>query len=169
MQGAGQDYTDAAVENWRALRTDVDLSRFEVGMRIMRLSTIMRATLDETIAAAGFSVLGDYEVAAMLRRSHNAMLPSDIADRLRLTRAGVTGRLNRLERQKFVRRTKSGDDSRNVFVTLTERGRRATDRAFDARIACEHELFGPLTADELAQLAALLKLIAVHEDPRVTG
>ena len=125
------DYTDEAVASWSGLRDDVDLSLFAVGMRIMRLSAALRSALDDAIASSGFTVLGDYEVLSVLRRAGEPTLPSDIASRLRMTRAGVTGRLIRLETAGLLRRDRSGDDSRNVLVSLTARGRKATDRAFD--------------------------------------
>lgn len=164
MDDDGRDYTDDAMLNWARLR-DLDLSRFAVGMRLMRLSNILRSRLDDSLTASGFAVLGDYEVLSALRRAAVPLLPSDIADRCLLTRAGVTGRLIRLEGQGFIRRDRSGADSRNVLVSLTARGRKATDRALDRIIEQEAELLDPLSDDQVTQLAELLRLITIHEDP----
>lgn len=161
------DFAEAAADNWSKLRDDVDLSRFVVGMRIMRLSAVLRSTLDEALAASGFAVLGDYEVMATLRRAGGRMLPSDIADDLRMTRAGITGRLDRLERRGFVERERSGDDLRNVVVKITTKGRRATDRAFDQVLACEAEMFASLSDRDVADLARLLRQVAIEHDPAV--
>lgn len=164
MTEDGRDYTDEAVESWERLRK-LDLSRFAVGMRVMRLSNLLRAALDQSLDASGFAVLGDYEVLSALRRAGVALLPSEIADRCLLTRAGVTGRLIRLEGQDFIRRERSGSDSRNVHVSLTARGRKATDRALDRIVEQETELLSPLSDAQVEQLSRLLRLITVHEDP----
>ncbi len=110
-------------------------------------------------------MLGDYDVMSVLRRAGRPLLPSDIADLLLMTRAGITGRLKRLESAGFLRRQRSDDDSRNVLVSLTARGRTATDRAFARVVACEDELFGELSAAEVAALGRALGKLGAQLDP----
>ena len=117
------------------------------------------------IRCAGFTVLGDYDVMSVLRRAGRPPLPSEIADLLRMTRAGITGRLKRLESAGFVRRQRSDEDSRNVLVSLTARGRTVIDRAFDRVVACEHELFADLSATDVAVLGRVLGKLGAQHDP----
>lgn len=159
------DYAEAAAARWHGLRGDIDLSRYLIGMRVMRLAKVLEAKLDEELAAAGFTVLGDYDVMSVLRRAGRPLLPSDIADLLLMTRAGITGRLKRLESAGFLRRQRSDDDSRNVLVSLTARGRTATDRAFARVVACEDELFSELSATEVAALGRALGKLGAQLDP----
>ena len=158
------DYAAEAAASWQRIHGDVDLSRYLVAMRIMRLSNALQTKLDHELVGAGFTVLGDYDVMSMLRRSGGPLLPSDIADALRMTRAGITGRLKRLEAAGFVERHRSDDDSRNVLVSLTARGRAATDQAFQRVIACEDDMFGALSRADIATLGRLLAKLGAHHD-----
>jgi len=54
----------------------------------MRLASVLEEQLDEELAAAGFAVLGDHDVMSVLRRAGHPLLPGEIADLLRMTRAG---------------------------------------------------------------------------------
>jgi DNA-binding MarR family transcriptional regulator len=159
------DHAADAAANWQRLHGDIDLSRYLVAMRIMRLSSVLQTKLDRELVAAGFTVLGDYDVMSTLRRAGGPLLPSDIADRLRMTRAGITGRLKRLEAAGFVERQRSDNDSRNVLVCLTTRGRTATDRAFDRVVACEDDMFGELSPADVAKLGRILAKLGADHDP----
>lgn len=159
------DYAVSAAASWQRIHGYIDLSRYLIAMRIMRLSDVLRAKLDTELESAGFTVLGDYDVMSTLRRAGRPLLPSDIADLLRMTRAGITGRLNRLEAAGFVERERSDDDSRNVLVRLTTRGRTATDRGFEQVVACEDEMFGDLSSADAAKLGRLLAKVGARHDP----
>jgi len=68
------------------------------------------------VSAAGGLVLG-------LLRDHGAMSPSELGDRLIVTRATVTGLLDSLERHGFVSRTANPVDRRSLVVDITPAGR----------------------------------------------
>ena len=67
------------------------------------------------VSAAGGLVLGQL-------RDHGAMSPSELGDRLIVTRATVTGLLDSLERRGFVRRTANPTDRRSLVVEITPTG-----------------------------------------------
>jgi DNA-binding MarR family transcriptional regulator len=67
------------------------------------------------VSAAGGLVLGQL-------RDHGAMSPSELGDRLIVTRATVTGLLDSLERRGFVRRTANPTDRRSLVVDITPTG-----------------------------------------------
>lgn len=62
----------------------------------------------------------------------------DVAKRLHVTPAVVTGLIDRLERRGYVQRINSTDDRRRVMLTLTESGREASKVA-SASLANELE------------------------------
>lgn len=66
-------------------------------------------------AAAGGLVLGQL-------RDHGAMSPSELGERLIVTRATVTGLLDSLERRGFVRRSANPADRRSLLVEITPEG-----------------------------------------------
>jgi DNA-binding MarR family transcriptional regulator len=62
----------------------------------------------------------------------------DVAKRLHVTPAVVTGLIDRLERRGYVQRINSTDDRRRVMLTLTDSGRSAAQAA-TAGLAAELE------------------------------
>ena len=67
------------------------------------------------VSAAGGLVLG-------VLRDHGAMSPSDLGERLIVTRATVTGLLDSLERRGFVKRSTNPADRRSLVVEITPDG-----------------------------------------------
>ncbi|MEM3586742.1 MAG: MarR family transcriptional regulator, partial [Candidatus Jordarchaeaceae archaeon] len=48
--------------------------------------------------------------------------PSELADRLMVTKGNVTGLIDRLKKQKYVRRTRCKSDRRQILVEITPEG-----------------------------------------------
>ena len=67
------------------------------------------------VSAAGGLVLG-------ILRDHGRMSPSELGDRLTVTRATVTGVVDSLERRGFVRRSPNAADRRSLVVEITPSG-----------------------------------------------
>ena len=77
----------------------------------------------------------------------------------------TTNRIDRLEREGLVVRSPSPDDRRTVLVTLTETGRRRVDTALIALLDCEARILAPLSVEDSARLASLLRgLLLPFED-----
>jgi DNA-binding MarR family transcriptional regulator len=62
-------------------------------------------------------------VVGMLADSESSLSPNEIADRLIISRASVTGLIDSLERREYVRRLPHQSDRRMLLVELTEKGR----------------------------------------------
>lgn len=83
----------------------------------------------------------------------------DVARRLMVTPAVVTGLIDRLEKRGFVRRVASSGDRRRVNLALTEEGREAARRA-EQRLTDEVAAkMANFTADELKTLEQGLSLL----------
>jgi MarR family 2-MHQ and catechol resistance regulon transcriptional repressor len=67
------------------------------------------------VSAAGGLVLG-------ILRDHGPMSPSELGERLIVTRATVTGLLDSLERRGFVRRSANPSDRRSLLAEITPAG-----------------------------------------------
>jgi DNA-binding MarR family transcriptional regulator len=67
------------------------------------------------VSAAGGLVLG-------ILRDHGTMSPSELGERLIVTRATVTGLLDSLERRGFVNRSANPADRRSLLVEVTPAG-----------------------------------------------
>ena len=71
-----------------------------------------------------------------------------------LSSAGVTSRIDRLERRGLVRRLPDPDDRRGVIVELTDQGLEVVDAAVAALAISDRQLLERLDAQEIAQLEA---------------
>jgi DNA-binding MarR family transcriptional regulator len=66
---------------------------------------------------------GDYQLLAILSESDDQqMRMCDLADRLRLTRSGLTRRMEGVLKKKLVSRIQSTEDGRVAFAQLTTKG-----------------------------------------------
>jgi DNA-binding MarR family transcriptional regulator len=81
-------------------------------MAFERIGRLLRPL---NVSAAGGLVLGQL-------RDHGAMSPSELGERLIVTRATVTGLLDSLERRGFVRRSANPADRRSLVVEITPEG-----------------------------------------------
>jgi DNA-binding MarR family transcriptional regulator len=81
-------------------------------MAFERIGRLLRPL---NVSAAGGLALGQL-------RDHGPMSPSELGDRLIVTRATVTGLLDSLERRGFVRRSSNPADRRSLIVEITPAG-----------------------------------------------
>jgi DNA-binding MarR family transcriptional regulator len=66
---------------------------------------------------------GDYQLLAMLSEAPDQRLRMcDLADSLRLTRSGLTRRMEGVMKKKLVARVQSDDDGRVAYASLTPKG-----------------------------------------------
>lgn len=66
---------------------------------------------------------GDYQLLAMLSEAPDQRLRMcDLADSLRLTRSGLTRRMEGVLKKKLVARVRSEDDGRVAYASLTPKG-----------------------------------------------
>ncbi|MGW7823049.1 MarR family winged helix-turn-helix transcriptional regulator [Streptomyces puniciscabiei] len=138
---------------------------------IARLAILARHTAQarrDVLDDAGLKY-GQYKVLLMLRRSgppYEAS-PSQLADRLGLTRGALSARLGPVEEAGLITRTHESGDRRRVRVGLTEAGHAAFDAHAAAEDAGEGALLSALTETERRTLADLLRtlVLAVEGEP----
>jgi DNA-binding MarR family transcriptional regulator len=107
--------------------------------------------------------------ALLLAGAKQPLSPTQLFKGLMLSSAGITSRLDRLERSGYVRRTRHPKDRRGVLVELTPAGRRVFEQAVSADVRGEKDLVTPLTRDEQRTLAALLKKLLAGLEPAEGG
>ena len=101
------------------------------------------------VSAAGGLVLG-------LLRDHGDLSPSELGQRLIVTRATVTGVVDSLERRGYVRRMPNPADRRSVLVELTPDGRRVVQEVRTLIHRNEKAWMSLLSDEELRAYIALL-------------
>lgn len=156
---------DQVIAQWQAERPDLDLAPMATFGRLGRLHAHGAGAIEAVLAAHGLTI-ADFDVLAALRRlgDPHVTKPTDLARTLLLSPAGMTSRLDRLERAGLIERRADPDDRRSSLVVLSPSGKRAVDAAVTEHVANEARLLAPLSASERASLDRILrKLLSQFE------
>jgi DNA-binding MarR family transcriptional regulator len=135
--------------------------------RIGRLQRFLKSTVQTAVAEVGIQDF-EYETlhSLMIRDTPGTASPTDLAEDLGVSGAGMTGRLDGLEKAGWVQRTHSPDDRRRVVVEITREGADIWRRAMALRGAQEEELASVLNDRERVQLNRLLKKLTLWTETR---
>jgi DNA-binding MarR family transcriptional regulator len=113
--------------------------------------------MSEQLEAAHGVTLSTYDVLRQLALADGRLRMADLAERVMLSRPGLTGVVNRLEKAGLVRRESSPDDGRGLYAVITDRGLDVLHGAHATHVASIHALFADrFTRDELRTLGDLL-------------
>jgi DNA-binding MarR family transcriptional regulator len=147
------DEVDKVIGQWRRERSDLDLWPVEVLARVTRFAAIMNRSFDEVFARHGLHN-GEFDVLAAIRRSGPpyVVTPSALSEQLMLSRAGMTNRLDRLDRAGLINRRLDPEDRRSFLVTLTDKGMSTVDAAMSDHAANEAALLSGLSERQQQQL-----------------
>lgn len=166
---AMEDWADRHVARWRDHWIDVSFDD-DVEAITARVGRIMSYLRDATKRAAAEVGLQDFEYKTlhelMIRDTPGQASPGELAADLDISPAGMTGRLDALERAGLVQRRADADDRRRVHVEITKAGVEVWRRAMSLRGAAEDDAIMVLDAAERAELAGLLKKITVAIEQR---
>lgn len=103
--------------------------------------------------------LGEADVLTVILISDDqTAAPTDLAFLLGLTTAGITGRLNSLEKQELIERRPHSADGRRVIVHLTDRGRELAQQVLDLK----NDLLAEIVATELGADRAKTMIEDLH-------
>ena len=152
-------------DHWIDVHFDDEVEAIVV--RIGRLGRSLKKTMEVAVAEVGLQEF-EYQTlhALMIRDTPGTASPTDLADDLGVSGAGMTGRLDGLERAGWVQRTASPDDRRRVVVEITRSGADVWRRAMALRGSQEEEMVGVLSSRERAQLNKLLKKMTLWTESR---
>jgi DNA-binding MarR family transcriptional regulator len=165
-----RDSVDDHVARWAAFWKDDPTFAPEVEGALVRMQYILRELRREDAAAFAGSKdlsLEDYKTlhSLMVQPWPVEATPAQLADTLKITRAAVTSRLDRLVAAELVTRQVDETDRRRVLVRPTAAGREIWNRNIYAGMEREHKLVQALTLDELTQLNALLRKVVRSIEP----
>ncbi|EKX63906.1 MarR family winged helix-turn-helix transcriptional regulator [Streptomyces ipomoeae] len=157
-----RDPVDAIIDQWAAVRPELDTTAMEVFGRVGRLARALGDRMEQAYARFGIA-RGEFDVLATLRRSGEpyTLSPRQLSSTLILTTGGMTGRLDKLERAGLLRRSPDPYDRRALQVTLTDEGLRVVDEAVVAGLAVQTEALSHLNEEQAGQLADLLRRLVV--------
>lgn len=153
--------TDDAVEriigDWRRERPELDTAPLHVLARLHRTFLLYQTRTSRTLAERGLSLAG-FDVLTALRRAGAPyqLTAGELAASGLISSAGVTLRLDRLEKDELIVRERDGQDRRVVHCRLTPAGLALIDELFAVHLDNERRMLAGLTARESAELGSLL-------------
>jgi DNA-binding MarR family transcriptional regulator len=152
LQGAVQSgLTSAELAAWRTF--------------LRAHATVVRA-LEADLLAEHDLPLASYDVLVQLSESPDQRLRmTELADRVLLSRSGLTRLADRLEREGLLRREACPSDARGTLAVLTDTGLQRLREAWPTHLrGVEQHVTSRLTDHEISQLSALMgKLVADGE------
>lgn len=166
---SARDRVDEIQQEWARERPDVDVAPQGVIGRLHRLAQALTLELEAVYAAHGLAEI-DFDILCTLRRAGApyARRPADLARSTMVTTGGISKRLDRLQAQGLVERTKpTTGDGRATEARLTAEGRRRIDAVFTEHMANERRLLDQLPPKDREALERILRSwLAHHETPR---
>jgi DNA-binding MarR family transcriptional regulator len=132
--------------------------RLDVWRRFLRTHALVVRALEQDLTADVDMPLGWYDVLLQLAEAPGRRLRmAELADRVLLSRSGLTRLVDRLENDGLVCRERSPDDHRGTFTVLTVAGVDRLRQAVPAHLAAVQRRFlDHYSDDDLRQLAQLL-------------
>lgn len=98
-------------------------------------------------------------LASLMHAPDRTSKPSVLARNGMLSPAGMTHRLDLLEKAGLVERQSDPDDRRSILVVLTQAGATKAIEAARAHVAAEAEIFDALDSSDQADLRRLLEML----------
>ena len=161
-----KDEADLHVERWRdhwVLDKGFDDAIEAMTVRIASIGKWFRATTKDAVAQVG---LQDFEYETlhhlMIRDTPGRASPGELAQEMGVSNAGVSGRLDSMEKKGWLKRIPGVEDRRRVEVEATREGLRTWRAAMELRGSAENDIAQVLTPRELATLNRLLKKMTTH-------
>jgi DNA-binding MarR family transcriptional regulator len=164
--GVAKDWTDSLLERWALIRPGLDVDVYQVTARVSRIGQHIARRQEEVFGRFGLT-RGEVGVLSALRVAGppHRLSPTRLFKGLMLSSAGMTSRLDRLERRGYVKRVPDPNDRRGVQVELTDAGRKVLEEAVAANTTSERQLLGDLNKKEMAALTKTLREILANLEP----
>jgi DNA-binding MarR family transcriptional regulator len=152
------DLTDRVLSGWQGARPELEIGALQVTGRLSRIGPLLAKRQEVVFGRFGLN-RGEVGALSALRIAGppHRLSPTRLGRGLMLSSAGVTSRIDRLERRGLVRRLADPDDRRGVIVELTDEGLEVVDTAVAAITISDRQLLERLDPQEVAQLQDLLR------------
>ncbi|MDI2128288.1 MarR family winged helix-turn-helix transcriptional regulator [Yinghuangia seranimata] len=159
---ATEDSVDRHIARWRD-KAPFDERVEGIITRIQLINRHIRQTKNRALAEVG---LQDFEFETLHRLASRGTpgraTPSELAAELKISPAGMTGRLDTLEKAGLIRRLRESADRRRIDIELTDTGRERWLAAMNLRAVAETDMLTPFSLEDQDELSGLLKRMLKH-------
>jgi MarR family transcriptional regulator, 2-MHQ and catechol-resistance regulon repressor len=135
----------------------------EAILNIARTSDRLRVWAERLLREYGLTA-SQYNILRILRGEGKPLPMVEIASRMVQVVPGITGLIDRLESAEMVRRERSTEDRRVIFVSISEKARGVLAKLDEPLVAYEKKLLRSLSQAEQRELIRLLEKIREHLD-----
>lgn len=135
---------------------DFDLNSVETCLTFLNATSEVYAAFDAHFERFGLSA-GKFTILMQLYTAKQELPPSEFANRANVTRATITGLLDRLEREGLVERRNHPSDRRMLTVHLTDKGKVLIKSILPEHFCRTQELMASLTSREQKTFVKLLR------------
>ena len=149
-------------DQWAEHNPGLDTSPMELVGLLKRAGGLLERAV-EPLYEGALLTAPELDMLVPLRHAPEPLIARRIAERLGMSRAGVSKTLAKLERRGFIARTPSPADRRAALVTITEAGAKAVDELFPRQLAAEVDLLSALGEDREWVLKAMGRLVEAME------
>jgi DNA-binding MarR family transcriptional regulator len=131
-------------------------AELEAWRGLLKVHACVMKTLDAELEAAHGLPLTSYEVLIHLGEApHQKMRMCDLANRVHLSRSGMSRLVDRLERDELIERAACDADARGAYAVITARGLAVLEAARPTHLAgIRRRFLAHFSEDELRQLVA---------------
>ncbi|GAA3596322.1 MarR family transcriptional regulator [Nonomuraea rosea] len=157
-----EDSVDRHLARWRG-KAPFDERVEAIVSRMQFLVKHLSHTKEVALSEVGMQDF-EFETLHRLVARGGAATPSELAADLLLSPAGMTGRLDTLERAELVRRVRSTEDRRRVDVELTPKGHDLWMEAMTIRGEVETSMISALPPEDQAILDDLLRRLLLKAE-----
>ena len=155
------DFVDKARKGWEQARPELEVSSIEIMGRIGRIGALTSHRAGRELAPAGVT-RAEFDVLCTLARAGGPIRASEVTAATMLSGASTTKNADRLLKRGLIERLNWERDGRVVLMKLTPLGQQLVDREFPKFLARDRDMLAGLSAREEAQLAALLRKVALN-------
>jgi DNA-binding MarR family transcriptional regulator len=127
-----------------------------IGALLRMPADAVRAHMLRRLHERGFDDLDAAHLTVLQYPGPQGLRPSELAERLRMSKQAVNYKLGELERLGYLERVPDVEDRRSRRIVLTERGEAIAHTIREAVAEMEEEWSRKLGAKEFAQLRAFL-------------
>jgi DNA-binding MarR family transcriptional regulator len=157
-----RDHVDDKLQELCGDLPDLDLDVEGIVERVQGIERRLRLVMEDTLDDHGLSY-GEWKLLCKLRRApERTSTPGELSATLELSSGAMTNRIDRLERDGFVRRQPDPRDRRGIRVEMTEAGEQIWVESTNAQAIKEAVIASALTKPEQHQLNGLLRKLMLE-------
>ncbi|GAA5077120.1 DNA-binding MarR family transcriptional regulator [Thermocatellispora tengchongensis] len=147
-------------------RESISPEELAVWRMLQRLQVRVTRVLETDLLVAHDLALASYDVLSRLAEAPGRRLRmNDLAERVLLSRSGLTRLIDRLQRDGLVAREACADDARGLFAVLTDAGAARLAEATPTYLSgIRAQILDVLDATELRQVAAMLAKLLPEDE-----